>query len=391
MPARVERRATSARFVPSATDWRAAFRRLKRAVLLASHQDTTCPKFPRGGHAMIAATQIPQRGADPVETGRAAASPQSQVSSLDPLSVLWIDDELDAEDAFLPLLAFKGVRIDVASSGHAGLAMARPGSYDEIMLDLRLPDLFGMTVLDRLIARDRRAPIVVVSGYYLEPEIHAEAARRGAATFLHKPFLDPDALAATLRGLVRHAASGTPLDRLPTFGIVAVSETMRIVADRIRRIGPTHATVLITGETGTGKDLVAHALHQASTRRSRPFVPVNCAAIPEALVESEFFGHRKGAFTGALNDHKGLFEAADGGTLFLDEIGDLPLVMQARLLRCLDNGEVRRVGETRATRGDVGLIGATHRSLPDGIVNGRFRSALHYRISVTRFHVPPLR
>ena len=325
-------------------------------------------------------------------------SPRTRVGRPDPsllagspkaFSILWIDDEVEPTDALLRLLALEGVRSDVASSGIMGIGMARANVYDAILLDLRLPDLFGLTVLERLVALERRPPIVMLSGHYSEPELHADARRRGAAAFLQKPIECGD-LIATLRSILR-VEPKVSLDRVEHFGIVAASRPMRAVLEWIRRVAPTSASVLLTGETGTGKELVARAIHECSDRRTSRFVPINCAAIPEALVESELFGHRKGAFTGATADKQGLFETAEGGTLFLDEIGEFPLPIQARLLRCLDSGEVRPIGETVARRLDVRVIAATNRDLRDEASKGHFRRDLYYRLCAAHFHLPPLR
>jgi DNA-binding NtrC family response regulator len=308
--------------------------------------------------------------------------------------ILWIDDEVESGDALLRLCALEGLRIDVAGSGGAGLATAKARSYDAIIVDLHLPDMFGLTVIQRLRASGVAAPVLAVTGHYLEPEIEPSALRCGATAFYYKPF-DSDEIVAVLRSMITGAvAAGDPeatSDRRWRFGIVAVSPAMQRIVGWIDRVGPMNACALVTGETGTGKELVARALHHASPRAREPFVPINCAAIPESLVETEFFGHRKGAFTGASNDRQGVFEAAHGGTLFLDEIGDLPLSMQGRLLRCLENGEIRRVGDTRVRRVDVRIIAATNRSLRQEVGKSRFREDLYHRLAVARQNIPPLR
>jgi DNA-binding NtrC family response regulator len=280
---------------------------------------------------------------------------------------------------------------DIARTAVAGLAKAQSRRYDAILVDLRLPDMFGLTVLSRLVAMRRRTPVVVITGCYSEPELKAEALRRGAVAVLYKPFVAADDLLSTLRSVIDADAAQCSHHRAQAFGIVATSRAMRAVVEWIERVAPTRAGALITGETGTGKELVARALHQVSPRRNGRFVPINCAAIPESLIESELFGHRKGAFTGAAEDRKGLIETADRGTLFLDEIGDLPLAMQGRLLRCLDDGEVRRIGETHATQVDVRVIAATNRDLPHDVSAGLFRRDLYYRLCAAHCHIPPLR
>ena len=357
---------------------------------MATMRDTVRRSYSPSRTAIRAGPAPPERG--PLGMGISPFTLDGPTTSPPPtsVSVLWIDDELEPGDPILRFLALAGISADVARSGTAGIGMAGAGRYDAIILDLRLPDLFGLTVLDRLLARDRRTPVVIVSGYYSEPELEAEAARHGAAGFHPKPLIDTDSFVSLLRSVMR-AEPAPPPDTWQMFGMIAASQDMRSVVDWIGRVAPTSLKVLLTGETGTGKEVVARALHSAGVRREAPFVSVNCAAIPESLIESELFGHRKGAFTGAERDRKGLFETADGGTLFLDEIGDLPLAMQGRLLRCLDDGEVRRVGETSARRVDGRVIAATNRDLRREVTNGRFRADLYYRLCVTHCHLPPLR
>jgi DNA-binding NtrC family response regulator len=308
--------------------------------------------------------------------------------------VLWIDDEVEPDDAFLRLCTIEGFRVDVAGSGAEGLATASSRTYDAVIIDLHLPDMFGLTVLHRLRGSGVAAPVLAVTGYYLEPEIKSDALRAGATAFGYKP-LDSDEIVAVLRSMIAGAADAgdpaTTSDSRWRFGIVAVSPAMQRIVEWIDRVGPMSAHALVTGETGTGKELVARALHQASARAGERFVPVNCAAIPEGLVETELFGHRKGAFTGASSDKEGVFEAAHRGTLFLDEIGDLPLSMQGRLLRCLENGEIRRVGDTGVRRVDARIIAATNRSLRQEVNKGGFREDLYHRLAVARQNIPPLR
>lgn len=331
----------------------------------------------------------------PVTPGRATSA--RAVSGLKKWRILWIDDEVDIAEPLLRLLATHGFRVDVTRSAAEGLASARKSAHDAVILDLHLPDMFGLTVLQRLRASGITAPVLVATGHYLEPEMEANAMQAGAAAFRNKPFLDAEDLAAVLRSIIAGSAPSAK-DSDPgratagsAFGIVAVSPAMRRIVEWIERVGPTNASALITGETGTGKELVARALHQASPRQTAPFVAVNCAAIPESLVETELFGHRKGAFTGAVMDKEGIFEAAHRGTLFLDEIGDLTLPMQASLLRALDTGEVRRVADTRPRRVDVRVIAATNRSLPQDIGESKFRADLFYRIAMAHAELPPLR
>lgn len=328
---------------------------------------------------------------------RGSATSARVATNLEKCRILWIDDEMDPADPLLHLLASEGFRIDVARSAAEGLARARDDAYDALILDLHLPDMFGLTVLKRLRGSGMVTPVLVATGRYLEPEIGADAMRAGAAAFRNKPFLDAEELAAVLRSIIAASVAfkkgGEPVRVRASWplGIVAVSPAMRKIVEWIKRVGPTDAPVLLTGETGTGKELVATALHQVSSRQAASLVALNCASIPETLVETELFGHRRGSFTGAVSDREGFFEAAHRGTLFLDEIGDLSLLLQASLLRSLDTGEVRRVGETRSRRVDVRVISATNRLLREDIAASRFRSDLFYRIAIAHAHLPPLR
>jgi DNA-binding NtrC family response regulator len=304
--------------------------------------------------------------------------------------VLWIDDELQQDDSLLRLLAFKRITVEVAETGAEGLSKALANPYDVILLDLKLPDLFGMTVLRRLIAACMSTPVIVASGWYIEPEIDDEARNLGAMVF-HKPVVDIEQLVATICDLRQKRHAGPSPMANPPHGIVGASAATRETVAWVERVAPSNVGILLMGETGTGKEVVALAVHRASTRRAGPFLPVNCGAIPEALFESELFGYRKGVFTGAKEDKAGLVEMADGGTLFLDEIGEMPLPMQVRLLRCLDGGRVRRIGEIREHIVDVRVIAATNRSLQKEIAAGRFREDLYFRLAAARFELTRLR
>jgi DNA-binding NtrC family response regulator len=323
--------------------------------------------------------------------------------------VLIIDDEIAPGEAVVRLLELDGWAVECAATGAEGLARAQARAVDVAVVDLRLPDLYGLTILERLRAARPGLPVVVVTGCYAEPESEACARQLGAADFLLKP-LDGVTLAERLTRLVAaRRGPAPPADdaargprppraerRPPAAGghapvLIAASAAMRAILAWVDRVAPGDAHVLLTGETGTGKDVLARTLHARSRRAARAFVPVNCAALPEGLLEEELFGHRKGTFTGADRDRPGLLEAADGGTLFLDEVAELTLAAQGRLLRVLDDGEVRRLGENHGRRVDVRVISATRRSLDDAVARGRFREDLFYRLAVVRRHVPPLR
>lgn len=344
-----------------------------------------------GPASPLPAGTVPSRHADscpdfvPVDEVSKARRPGS-------LRVLWIDDEVRPDDALLLLLGDEGIDVEVAGTGAEGLRRALATRYHAILVDLRLPDMYGFTVVQRLVASQVRAAVLVVTGYYLEPETEVDARRLGAAGVLHKPFLGAERLAAAIKATVDGEGVA---DRFvapdPPFGIVAASSAMHEIVTWVESVARSKLNVLVTGETGTGKELIARAIHEASPRGDGPFVPVNCAAIPDSLFESELFGHRKGAFTGASENTTGLIEAAHGGTLFLDEVGEIPATIQARLLRCLEDSRVRRVGETRERITDVRVIAATNRSPHDEMTKGGFRSDLYFRLAGASTDIPPLR
>ncbi|UCH28296.1 MAG: sigma-54-dependent Fis family transcriptional regulator [Myxococcales bacterium] len=263
----------------------------------------------------------------------------------------------------------------------------RPEAFDLVITDVRLTGETG----DVLIERVGKVPVIVMTAYG-SVSAAVDAMRRGAADYLSKPF-EPEALSAAVNRVLRHRALNDRGDSVPPgdpFEIVASgSSPMQEVLRWARKVAPTEATVLILGESGTGKELVARAVHNQS-RRSGPFVPVNCASIPETLLESELFGHEKGAFTGALSRQEGLVHAANGGTLFLDEIGELTSAAQARLLRMLQQREVRRVGARKAEAVDIRLIAATHRDLPKLVEHQEFRADLYFRLKVVEIKLAPL-
>ena len=269
--------------------------------------------------------------------------------------------------------------------------------FDVVITDQKMPDGEGLTVLSSAHESDPTVPVILLTAV-ATIELAVESMRQGAFDFLTKPF-QPEVVRAT----VRRACERTRLLReniLLKDAVVRLEGTSEIYGDspavhdvreRIARVAPTHATVLITGETGTGKELVARAIHRNSPRAAKPFVAVNCAAFTETLLESELFGHEKGAFTGADRQRQGLFEAAHEGTLFLDEAGEMSLAAQAKLLRVLTDGQVLRVGSTRPRRVDVRVLVATHRNLEQRVKEGLFREDLFYRLAVVPIHIPPLR
>jgi DNA-binding NtrC family response regulator len=280
--------------------------------------------------------------------------------------------------------------IAVAGAGDAVAALDRD-RFDLILVDLRMPGTDGMQMVEALRRRGEGVPILMITGFGTIDRA-VEALHLGADDFLTKP-IDPDVLSSRVAALLdrRPVAVAPPDGEDALEQIVARSEPMRLVIDAIRAVAPTDTTVLLVGETGTGKEVAARAIHALSPRRNRPFVPVNCTSVAEGLLESELFGHIRGAFTGAVRDKRGLFEAADGGTIFLDEIGDTTPSLQQRLLRVLQERELTPVGSVTPRRVDVRVIAASNRDPRSLIDDGRFREDLFYRLNVFRIELPPLR
>jgi DNA-binding NtrC family response regulator len=314
--------------------------------------------------------------------------------------ILLVEDEPVIRTELRRLLERHGHKVLEAGSVEEATSHAL-GSLDLVITDLRLPGSAGT----EMIARARGTPVLIMTSYATVPSA-VESMKLGAADYISKPFAHTDLVRAVDQILEKHraaklaAASPPSSDEpprsntggaSPISGMIGQSAAMRDVFDRIRRIAPTNSTVVIFGESGTGKELVARAVHDQSPRKDGPFVAVNCASIPEPLIESELFGHEKGAFTGAVGTHAGLVETAEGGTLFLDEIGELPSSAQARLLRVLQDSEVRRVGASKSRKIDVRVLSATHRDLPQRIREGHFREDLYFRLRVLEIRLPPLR
>ena len=311
-----------------------------------------------------------------------------------PYRVLVIDDETAIREAIRMTLEYEGYRIDEARSGQEGLDKASKVPYDAILLDIKMPVLDGIEVLENLKEQRISSPVVMVSGH---GDVHTavECTKRGAYDFLEKP-LNRDKLLLTVRNAVRQRSLEEENTEFrekaeKEYQLVGSSPLMVELKSQIERAAPTKATVLITGESGTGKELVAREIHRRSSRANLPFIQVNCAAIPKELIESELFGHKKGAFTGAVRDQVGKFVAADGGTIFLDEIGDMSLEAQAKVLRVLQEGDVEPIGAAIVIKVDVRVIAATNKDLTDEIRAGRFREDLFYRLNVIPVRTPPLR
>jgi len=308
--------------------------------------------------------------------------------------VLIVDDETGIRQALKQVLEYEHMTVRVAASGGEALTLYPEFRPHLVFLDVKMAGLDGLETLTRIRKLDPQAQVVMISGHGTIATA-VEATQRGAFDFLEKP-LDTDRLLVTVRNALSHAELVDENTRLreanqSRFAMVGDSDALTEVRELIGKVGPTSARVLITGENGTGKELVARALHEASPRRDRPFVEVNCAAIPSELIESELFGHVKGSFTGAVGDRAGKFEQADGGTLFLDEVGDMSLPAQAKLLRVLQEGMVTRIGGSKSIQVDVRVLAATNKELEEEIEDGHFREDLLYRLNVVPIHVPTLR
>src|SRR5512142_3220483 len=311
-----------------------------------------------------------------------------------PYRILVIDDETAIREAIRMTLEYEGYKVEEARSGQDGLDKATRTPYDVILLDIKMPVLDGMEVLDNLKEQKIPTPVIMVSGHG-DISTAVECTKRGAYDFLEKP-LNRDKLLLTVRNAVRQLSLEAENSELKSkaekeYQLVGDSQLMKDLKSQVERAAPTKATVLITGESGTGKELVAREIHRRSSRASMPFVQVNCAAIPEELIESELFGHEKGSFTGAVRKQTGKFVAADGGTIFLDEIADMSLRTQAKVLRVLQEGEVEPVGAATVIKVDVRVIAATNKDLVEEIRNGRFREDLYYRLNVIPIRAPALR
>jgi two-component system nitrogen regulation response regulator NtrX len=308
--------------------------------------------------------------------------------------VLIVDDEAGIRQALKQVLEYEDLQVRVAASGGEAITLYAEFKPNLVFLDVKMAGLDGLETLTRLRDLDPGAQIVMISGHGTIATA-VEATQRGAFDFLEKP-LDTDRLLLTVRNALAHGALVGENARLreaaeSRYRMVGESPALRAVRDLIEKVGPTSARVLVTGENGTGKELVARALHESSPRRERAFVEVNCAAIPSELIESELFGHMKGSFTGAFADRAGKFEQADGGTLFLDEVGDMSLSAQAKLLRVLQEGVVTRIGGSKSIQVDVRVLAATNKDLEAEIAEGRFREDLLYRLNVVPIEVPALR
>jgi two-component system, NtrC family, response regulator HydG len=322
--------------------------------------------------------------------------PAAVESAEDRLRVLVIDDERDHAETVAEILEDGGYSCAVATSGKEGARRIQAEDFDLVLTDLRMGDLDGMAIV-RLVKEHGDMLVMVISGSN-DVKKAVEALREGASHYILKPVSKEELLAVVnksadeLRRLRTIRELHKQLDERFGFeGVIGNSPKMRELIERVKAFAPTKATVLIFGENGTGKELVAKAIHTNSPRKSKPFVAMNCAALNENLLDDEMFGHEAGAFTGADKLRKGKFEYANGGTLFLDEVGDMPAALQAKLLRVLENGEVTRIGSNETIKVDVRLVAATNRDLEQMIKDGKFRQDLYYRLRVGLLRIPPLR
>jgi two-component system, NtrC family, response regulator PilR len=311
--------------------------------------------------------------------------------------ILVVDDELSMREFLDVLLSKAGYRVSLAKNGKQAVKLIQNNSYDLVLTDIRLGDITGLDVLNEVKKKDQDTVVIMISAYSTT-EIAVEAMNHGAYDFVPKPFDNSELKSTVAKALVlktleheRESRSSELADHLHFSRIIGNSPGMQAIYKRIEQIGPTKTNVLVTGESGTGKELIARAIHENSDRRDKPFIVVNCGGIPDTLMESEFFGHVKGSFTGAVSNKIGLFEAANSGTIFLDEIGELSTMLQVKLLRAVQETSFKPVGGTAEIKVDVRIISATNKKLEQEVIDGNFREDLFFRLNVIPIKVPPLR
>lgn len=308
------------------------------------------------------------------------------------MKILVVDDERAIRNSLKEILSDEGYNVDVAEDGATAIDMAEKERYDVIFCDIKMPNMEGTEVLEKLRTDGVDSAIIMISGHG-DIDTAVECIKKGAFDFIQKP-LDLNRILITIKNATERTQIITENTNLKkkVFGKQMIGESAPILhlREMIEKVAPTDARVLITGPNGSGKELVARSLHQQSNRSAMPYIEVNCAAIPSELIESELFGHEKGAFTSAIKQHKGKFEQADGGTLFLDEIGDMSLAAQAKVLRVLQEKKLSRVGSDKDIEVDVRVIAATNKDLKAEIEKGNFREDLYHRLSVIVLHVPSL-
>jgi DNA-binding NtrC family response regulator len=312
-------------------------------------------------------------------------------------SILIVDDESEIREGLELLLNMEGYSTSSAETGEAGLALLEENPFDLVLLDVSLPDRNGLELLLEIRQRDPNLSVVLITAYG-SIDMARAAFKSGAQDYITKPWSNDELLAQVAQAVEARRLRDENLQlkralkqRFNFHNIIGKSDKMLTLFDLVTQVAPSRSTVLISGESGTGKELIARAIYQHSLRAQAPFLAVNCAAIPEALLESELFGHEKGSFTGAVRKQTGKFVAADGGTIFLDEIGDMPLAMQSKLLRVLQEGEVRPVGSNQTLRVDVRVVAATNKNLPEMVRSRTFREDLYFRLNVITIRLPPLR
>lgn len=319
------------------------------------------------------------------------------MAELSGLNILIVEDDASLRQSLGSVLSTAGYTTEAKSSATEALSSLKNGEFDIVLCDWKLPDLDGLSFIPRCRETAPHSVIVLMTAFG-NTELAVQALRAGAYDYLSKPFSN-DELILTLKKIEERehllkeneALKSAVTQKYNFSNIIAESAVMKDIFETVKRLANFNTTVLITGESGTGKELLAKAIHHNSPRRGRPFVAINCGAIPEYLMESELFGHKKGAFTDATRDKKGLFEEASGGTIFLDEIGELPAHLQVKLLRALQEQQIRRVGDEQLIDIDVRVVAATLRNLDDDVQTGRFREDLFYRLNVVSINIPPLR
>ena len=309
--------------------------------------------------------------------------------------LLLIDDEAPIRASLREILEYEGHKVSEAGTGMDGILMATKTTFDAIFCDVKMPQMDGLDVLDMLAKKNVATPVVMISGHGTV-ETAVDALKKGAYDFIQKP-LDLNRVLVTLRNVLEREALVETTKVLTkkvhtsqSHQMVGESEGIQTIQHMVQTVAPTDARVLVTGANGSGKELVARQVHDHSARASGPFVEVNCAAIPSELIESELFGHEKGAFTSAVSQRKGKFEQAQGGTLFLDEVGDMSASAQAKVLRALQENKISRVGSDKDISVDVRVVAATNKDLKAAIANGEFREDLYHRLAVVPIHVPSL-
>ena len=309
------------------------------------------------------------------------------------MKILIIDDERSIRNTLKEILEFEGHEISLAEDGDKGIELATSNNFDAIFCDIKMPNKDGIEVLEQLGEKGVESPVIMISGHG-SIDTAVDCIKKGAYDFIQKP-LDLNRILITLKNATDKGklVKETKILKKKVAGIqeiIGESAPILRIKDMINKVAPTDARVLITGSNGTGKELVARWLHEKSSRKPMPFIEVNCAAIPSELIESELFGHEKGAFTSAIKQHKGKFEQADGGTLFLDEIGDMSLAAQAKVLRVLQEKKLSRVGSDKDITVNVRVVAATNKNLREEIAKGTFREDLYHRLSVILIQVPSL-